>query len=100
MLKTNIFFRPELRIYEDTYFFLEISKYAEFIALDKVLIQRRRHSAHTSTGKNAYFQLMAMLQLYRDPEIAARISVKAANMRFAKQYFETVAQLPEKKKFT
>ena len=93
--RTQIFFHPELRIFEDTYFFLQLSTHTEFVALNKILIQRRRHSAHTSTGKNAYFQLQAMLQLYHEPGMSERISKKVANARFAKQYYRSAKQADE-----
>ncbi len=100
LLKHPIRFRKELRLFEDTVFFLELSLHIPFRAVNSPLLCRRRHSGNlSSSGKNAVHQLHVWIWLMRKPEFACRLTQKTLNERFAQLYFRAAGEetAPERK---
>ncbi len=83
---TGIRFHRELRCFEDTVFFLELSLRVPFLAVNRPLVRRRRHSANLSSGQNAVYQLNVFNWLYRKPEFAPQLTQRTVKERFAQLY--------------
>ena len=86
MIRVNMFFPLDVKVCEDYKFMLEYSLTVPFYAVNKPIVERRRHNSNMSvrSSASAEVQFGILHDFYsRHPEIVSEIPLPKANHRFA-----------------